>query len=557
MLDYGFAAGSQGGIDLRPHIFRNAAGSMFDITYTANDGVHLYRYYLDTGSGDDYSVPGSSQDAVQATAAFDLYDHAHVLWEENDEIYENVGTVYHPYQMHWNSDGPTQLSSGMSSSFYHRNPTIAANGDGTQFLLAWEGKEQEEYLLKSKDGFPSIVLVNKYPIYVKQWSTAGWSSSTKLLHGESNANNPVLTFRHPSNGSNTVGALSYNIGNKTYLRKLTDTGWQSPLYLGPGRYPSLTADADNFTVMATATDDPVNVLQGYQVPISEQSLGKQAEHALVSDYWREATIGFSNSRITGTVRVEIRNARKVVAGHSANYQYTPINAADSLNLTQWFSFTPYTTSSATDSIVADVLITTRNFQLGTSGTHLPNLPLVRVWVHRDGSKELIDMVKIRDLPASPDTIQAMYIPVRFAENGPAGRQLSLSVESLEAGSHVSYELTEVYDFTDTSASAHGQSIPVTGNPPVSTGITGTFPNPFNPATTIRYTLQDAQHVRVSVYDITGRKVTTLVNKRQNAGYHTAVWNAYDTSDYRPASGMYFLVLDTRGKRFTKKVILLQ
>jgi hypothetical protein len=61
-----------------------------------------------------------------------------------------------------------------------------------------------------------------------------------------------------------------------------------------------------------------------------------------------------------------------------------------------------------------------------------------------------------------------------------------------------------------------------------------YPNPFNPATVIKYQLPAFSSVRLSVYDILGREVATLVDGLKEAGYYTAT---FDGS--RLASGIYF------------------
>jgi len=51
-----------------------------------------------------------------------------------------------------------------------------------------------------------------------------------------------------------------------------------------------------------------------------------------------------------------------------------------------------------------------------------------------------------------------------------------------------------------------------------------FPNPFNPSTTINYSLQKPVHVKIIVYDILGNEVKTLVDKKQTAGYKSVIWD---------------------------------
>ncbi len=66
-----------------------------------------------------------------------------------------------------------------------------------------------------------------------------------------------------------------------------------------------------------------------------------------------------------------------------------------------------------------------------------------------------------------------------------------------------------------------------------------YPNPFNPQTSIRYALpQDAQ-VRLTIYNLLGQKITTLVDEQQSAGYRTVWWDGKDAAGDEVASGVYF------------------
>ena len=93
-----------------------------------------------------------------------------------------------------------------------------------------------------------------------------------------------------------------------------------------------------------------------------------------------------------------------------------------------------------------------------------------------------------------------------------------------------------------------------------------FPNPFNPATTIQYALPHAADVELTVYNVVGQPVRTLVAEHQSAGRYAVEWDATDDSGHRLSSGMYFyrLQASTRaqpgtGKDFreVKKMLLLK
>ena len=79
-----------------------------------------------------------------------------------------------------------------------------------------------------------------------------------------------------------------------------------------------------------------------------------------------------------------------------------------------------------------------------------------------------------------------------------------------------------------------------------------YPNPFNPTTTIRFNIVVTDALLLQVYDITGRVVETLVNKRLISGEHEIIWNASNQS-----SGVYFVRLSNSTFRQTQKLILLK
>ena len=63
-----------------------------------------------------------------------------------------------------------------------------------------------------------------------------------------------------------------------------------------------------------------------------------------------------------------------------------------------------------------------------------------------------------------------------------------------------------------------------------------FPNPFNPVTRLRYDLPEQAYVNITIYDMMGRQVKTLVSQRQDAGYKSVIWNA--ANDYgKPVSAL--------------------
>ena len=84
------------------------------------------------------------------------------------------------------------------------------------------------------------------------------------------------------------------------------------------------------------------------------------------------------------------------------------------------------------------------------------------------------------------------------------------------------------------------------------------PNPFNPATTIAYTIpEDGREIRLALYDVAGRLVTTLVDGSLTGGTRSVVWNGTDTEGRQVASGVYFVRLTARDTSLVRKIVLLK
>ena len=84
-----------------------------------------------------------------------------------------------------------------------------------------------------------------------------------------------------------------------------------------------------------------------------------------------------------------------------------------------------------------------------------------------------------------------------------------------------------------------------------------YPNPFNPTTTIDFHLASAGKTVMSIYDVRGSLVRTLLNETLSAGSHSIVWDGTDNSGRKVASGSYFYQLETNDRLMTKKSLLIK
>jgi hypothetical protein len=86
--------------------------------------------------------------------------------------------------------------------------------------------------------------------------------------------------------------------------------------------------------------------------------------------------------------------------------------------------------------------------------------------------------------------------------------------------------------------------------PLRTELMAAYPNPFNPSTQIRFTLDAGRQTRVAVYDLLGREVAVLVNGTLSAGSHQVTFDASGL-----ASGVYLVRLEAGGEVFTRRMTL--
>lgn len=89
------------------------------------------------------------------------------------------------------------------------------------------------------------------------------------------------------------------------------------------------------------------------------------------------------------------------------------------------------------------------------------------------------------------------------------------------------------------------------------GLRQNFPNPFNPRTTITFSLAAESAVRLVVYDARGRRVRVLLSETRPPGGHSIVWDGRDDLGREKASGMYFCELEAGAFRSVRKMILLK
>ncbi|NQV15884.1 T9SS type A sorting domain-containing protein [bacterium] len=89
-------------------------------------------------------------------------------------------------------------------------------------------------------------------------------------------------------------------------------------------------------------------------------------------------------------------------------------------------------------------------------------------------------------------------------------------------------------------------------------LTQNFPNPFNPTTTIEYSVPEASDVHVGIFNLLGQEVRTLATGEHQPGFYSALWNGLDNNGIRVESGVYLYRMNSKaGFSATKKLVMLK
>ncbi len=166
-----------------------------------------------------------------------------------------------------------------------------------------------------------------------------------------------------------------------------------------------------------------------------------------------------------------------------------------------------------------------------------------------------------------DLEQAVMLNPTLVTNGTAnGSQISYTYDDHEVENNILY----YYWLESVSLDGHSQFYgplivtigtpdddPGTPNIPLVTELLSAYPNPFNPSTTIRYTVKEPAKVNVVIYNIKGQIIRHFENDHATAGHYRLVWDGKDSKGNMVSSGVYFYRMTTGKYSSTKKVMLIK
>ena len=162
----------------------------------------------------------------------------------------------------------------------------------------------------------------------------------------------------------------------------------------------------------------------------------------------------------------------------------------------------------------------------------------------------VDTTLVHTIPASGT--EPILLDVFTSPSTPGEAQITLRIENADDPS----EFAEATFIASTVPTGIAEApVAVTH----SFRLMANYPNPFNPETVIPFEIGGihAVGVRLSIYNILGQKVTTLVNKKLSPGVYQVVWNGRNSRGEQVASGVYFYELATDRHRLVRRMLFIR
>lgn len=171
-------------------------------------------------------------------------------------------------------------------------------------------------------------------------------------------------------------------------------------------------------------------------------------------------------------------------------------------------------------------------------------------------------VYAHDPSDEPITLGSFGLPIgsEFIDNGDGSAIFSWQTGYQDSGIYtLGFTVTDIVNQTDTLiVQLDVINVSSVQIPLLPYSLHQNVPNPFNPSTMIKYDLNKPSPVKLTVYDIAGRVVNTLINgEHQSAGRHQIQWRGLDAKGRQVTSGAYFYVIEAGQFRQSKRMLLLK
>ncbi len=484
--------------------------------YISGVGTGL-TYYVDVDNDASFGSPeysGNTTTNVTYLQASGLTPGDTYYWR----VRSYNGTSYSS----WSSSGTFVVAGGVTNgypvaSYPVSNPTVYSSKPTLYWYLEGSSLGLTKYVVRYKAGSNSSNWSTTYDgtADVTNINTTYWTFTSDLTYGETYywavASYDGTNFSSWSEGSFTV--------------------------VGPGTAgaPILSNPADGSTIY----DDAVTLgwyINGSTTGITEYQITYSTSDVFASSVTTTTTSSTNTLSLTGLTP-------------GATYYWKVRSHYSGTTYSSWSSTYHFTVNPGANAVVPFPGSPTAQVSINTTS------PVLSWILPAQSESELTYTIEYSTSPdfSNAHEVTNVNTPFKQVEGLQENTNYYWRVKSTSANGTVSdYSPVGIFN-TNGVTGVNNEG----GELPSKFEVMQNYPNPFNPTTTIKYQLPKATHVTITVFNILGREIATLVSGNVEAGYHSVVWNGKDNAGYNVNSGVYFYRVATSSNVVVKKMLLLK
>lgn len=446
-----------------------------------------------------------------------------------------------------------------------KNTANSSSSFNMQPVVTYQGRNNVRIIIENEDGPPSELITNNYPIYVKERLPSGEWSSVIVSYNNPNINEPQMNPTIVGSKHRNSCVVSYGRGNSapyTFMQKVHM--WNGSISSGYNCNP----------ISYTAND--VKIVKGGLIDDGPASL---SQRMMTLSYQAANLFNVGTQSLNISNGIEEDGNFEEISGliEANNVQYT-FNLGNILVNSQNINF-----ANNLDTVIDNIGELNNNLAskpfllnendtliIGRNAAYVLNDPNgapveIEYWVRlMNKTKNSEHRLLVHDTLRAVDSVLYEYLEgyiIRDIEGGTDSFYVQLEIDTVDGNFGIGGGLGGDGDGGGDAPNTikkkifwENENLTTKGNTlPTEFALYQNFPNPFNPATVIKYDLPKDVKVTVKIYDLLGREVVALVNNEfKNAGRYELNWNAG-----KYASGVYIYRIEAGDYISTKKMILVK
>jgi len=512
---------------------------------TFENRLNIRRYDPRTGTlvGTIEGIDETSSDSRNPTLECDGHQELHLAWEEEGKIYYSKFSYDDRYDDYRWDLSRECVSDGTGYSD-HVSPSITTDYDARPSVM-WEAYSGPA--LETR-----IILHRRRKM---SWPDPGWGTTTMFGHADGYFKPSISGF--PNVQSNQeLRAVWTRSENMVWAARYNSEEWEDTwVWWNYGKDPNLSSNMSTVEaakmvyrstgvlpyILTTTSEE----LMESQV-LSTKSSSKYIRHrrGVVSLGKSEIAFELGEFEMNGNSVNLFRYPDTLIVGKTVGWQEVfrtePFLASRTVNLNYFRGFEVINRDSLEIIFPSQAKIEFKLEVVDASTEKVLATPAIQ-----SVTKNIPpDLRKFENVVFNLPGNRQVYLRVALAISGQIQPKLSM----VEA-----YYEKETIGFDKSMA----ENTPVEITIPTQFELLQNYPNPFNPETRIEFALPEEQNVRLEVYDISGRRIRTLVDQKMSAGLHQVNWNGENDYGNQVGSGVYIYRMNAGTYESSKKMMLLR